>query len=116
MLLGHLQGLASTLGNMLAVTFLLQVSQQCLRPPLGLLTASDPGAPGTAVTLIDLLPLAFPTDPGTLGPAVPANGTGGARRSHRWGGRGPGLSLSCWAERHAENSMATGRGGPQAST
>ena len=27
-LLGHLQGLASTLGNMLAVTFLLQVSQQ----------------------------------------------------------------------------------------
>lgn len=27
-LLGHLQGLASTLGSMLAVTFLLQVSQQ----------------------------------------------------------------------------------------
>lgn len=33
MLLGYLENLTSTLGSMLAVTFLLQVSQQCLRPP-----------------------------------------------------------------------------------
>lgn len=64
------------------------------------------------LTLIDLFPLAFPTDSGAPGPAVPADGPGGAWRNHRWGGRDSGLSLSQWAEGHAENSVATGRGCP----
>lgn len=115
-LLGHLQGLASTLGSLLAVTFLLQVSQQRVRglPPPGLLTASNPGALDP-LTLTDLFPLLSP-DSGAPGPAVPADGTGGTWRSHGWGRGGPGLSLSRGAEKQAENSLAAGRGCPQAST
>lgn len=55
MLLGHLQGLASTLGNTLAVTFLLQVSQQ----GPGLPTAFNL-RPLELLTLADLLLLASP--------------------------------------------------------
>lgn len=61
MLLRHLQGLASTLGSVLAVTFLLQVSRQSEAfLHLGLLTASNPGAPGTSLTSFPL------TSPQTL--------------------------------------------------
>lgn len=55
MLLGHLQGLASTLGNTLAVTFLLQVSQRSQASP----PPSTQG-PLELLTLADLLLLASP--------------------------------------------------------
>lgn len=56
MLLGHLQELASTLGSMLVVTILLQVSQQSEASlHLGLLTAANPGAPGTSLTSFPLI-------------------------------------------------------------
>lgn len=114
-LLGHLQGLASTLGSMLAVTFLLQVSPQCLRPPSAW-TASLPPTLGPCTAGPHPPPPLASPDCGAPGPAVPADGAGGAWRSHRWGRGCPGLSPSRGAEAQAEDGLAAGRGCPQAST